>query len=59
MLLEYSFEPTPNKPALLGTAGLSYDHPFIKKRKLALEKSVWREQTILTSLEIWAAATPL
>ena len=40
MLLGYSFEPRPNKRALLGTAGLSYNHPFINKSKLALEKSV-------------------
>ena len=34
-----------------------YDHRFINKRMLALEKPVWRERTRLTSPEVWAAAT--
>ena len=36
-VVRIQFRPRPNKRALLGTAGLSYDHPFINKRKLALE----------------------
>ena len=40
MLLGYSFEPRPNSRALGTTySGLGYDHRFIDKRMLALEKT--------------------
>ena len=40
MLLGYSFEPRPNSRALGTTySGLGYDHRFIDKRTLALEKT--------------------
>ena len=56
MLLGYSFEPRPNS-CVLAAAGLGYDHRFINKRMLALEKHVWQERTRLTNPEVWAAAT--
>ena len=38
-------------------SGLRYDHHFINKRMLALEKPVWQEKTRLTIPEVRAAAT--
>ena len=36
---------------------LRYDHRFMKKQRLALEKPVWREKTRLTRTEVQAVAT--
>ena len=43
MLLGYNFVPYRSNSCVLGTIELSYDHPYISKPKLALEKPVWQE----------------
>ena len=55
MLLGYTFEPRPNGPVLGIYSRLSFNHRFIKKQMLALEKPVWQEKTGLTSPEVRTA----